>query len=115
MVEETEKESTEEIHACLYRSIFFSQRGAALVQGLETEKEEKMKIDQEYINAAKCELHMSVGETTKIKWDGNGYGRFMAVLTLIETLAKMQGVSFEQVIIALCNIHEAIEQREVEE
>lgn len=70
---------------------------------------------EEFIEKSVCELHMTVGDEIKIKWDGNGHGRFMAVLTLIETLAKMQGVSFEQLIMALCKIHEAIEQREVEE
>jgi len=47
-----------------------------------------MDRNEEFIKNAVCELHMTVGETTKIKWDGNGPGRFMAVLTLVETLAK---------------------------
>ncbi|MBQ2467662.1 MAG: hypothetical protein II506_07840 [Lachnospiraceae bacterium] len=68
---------------------------------------------EEFIENAVCELHMTVGEDTKIKWDGNGPGRFMAVLTLVETLAKMQGVSFETLIAYLYQAHEAIEQEEV--
>lgn len=50
-----------------------------------------MVTTKDFIESAKCELSMSVGETTKISWTGNGSGRFMAVLTLIETLAKMHG------------------------
>jgi hypothetical protein len=37
----------------------------------------------------------------------------MAVLTLIETLAKMHGVSFDTLIAYLCQAHEEIEQAEV--
>ena len=69
---------------------------------------------EEFIENAVCELHMTVGEETKIKWDGNGPGRLIAVLTLVEALAKMQGVSFETLIAYLYQAHEAIEQEEVE-
>ena len=65
---------------------------------------------EEFIKNAVCELHMTVGEEIKIKWDGNGPGRFMAALTLIETLAKRQEVSFETLIAYLYQLHEAIEQ-----
>ena len=51
-----------------------------------------MDRTEEFIESAVCELHMTVGEETKIKWDGNGPGRFMAVLTLVETLAKCRGL-----------------------
>ena len=51
-----------------------------------------MDRTEEFIESAVCELHMNVGEETKIKWDGNGPGRFMAVLTLVETLAKCRGL-----------------------
>lgn len=71
-----------------------------------------MDRTEEFIKNAVCELHMTVGEETKIKWNGNGPGRFMAVLTLIETLAKMHEVSFEVLITYLCQAHEAIEQEE---
>lgn len=72
-----------------------------------------MVTTKDFIESAKCELIMSVGETTKISWTGNGQGRFMAVLTLIETLAKMHGVSFDTLIVYLCQAHEEIEQAEV--
>ena len=72
-----------------------------------------MDRTKEFIENAECELHMTVGEDTKIKWDGNGPGRFMAVLTLIETLAKIQGVDFGTLIACLYQAHEAIEQEEV--
>jgi len=72
-----------------------------------------MVTTKDFIESAKCELSMSVGETTKISWTGNGQGRFMAVLTLIETLAKMHGVSFDTLIVYLCQAHEEIEQAEV--
>ena len=72
-----------------------------------------MDRTEEFIENAVCELHMTVGESTKINWYGNASGRFMAVLTLIETLAKKQGVSFETLIAYLYQAHEAIEQEEV--
>ena len=72
-----------------------------------------MDKTEEFIENAVCELHMTVGEETKIKWTGNGQGRFMAVLTLIETLAKIQGVDFGTLIACLYQAHEAIEQEEV--
>lgn len=70
---------------------------------------------EEFINDAKCELHMTVGDVTKIEWTGNGTGRFMAVLSLVETLANMTGTSFEEIILALCQAHNDIEQAEVDE
>lgn len=72
-----------------------------------------MVTTKDFIESAKCELAMSVGDTTKIKWDGNGPGRFMAVLTLIETLAKIQGCDFGTLIACLYQAHEEIEQAEV--
>ncbi len=72
-----------------------------------------MVTTKDFIESAKCELSMSVGETTKIKWTGNGSGRFMAVLTLIETLAKKYEISFDDLIAYLCQAHEEIEQAEV--
>jgi hypothetical protein len=72
-----------------------------------------MVTTKDFIESAKCELIMSVGETTKIKWTGNGPGRLIAVLTLIETLAKHYNISFDDLIVYLCQAHEEIEQAEV--
>ena len=72
-----------------------------------------MVTTKDFIESAKCELSMSVGETTKIRWTGNGPGRLMAVLTLIEALAKHYGISFDDLIMYLCQAHEEIEQAEV--
>ena len=72
-----------------------------------------MVITKDFIESAKCELSMSVGETIKINWTGNGPGRLMAVLTLIEALAKKYEISFDDLIVYLCQAHEEIEQEEV--
>ena len=72
-----------------------------------------MVTTKDFIESAKCELSMSVGETTKISWTGNGPGRLMAVLALIEALAKKYDVSFDTLIVYLCQAHEEIEQEEV--
>jgi len=72
-----------------------------------------MVTTKDFIESAKCELTMSVGDTTKISWTGNGQGRFMAALTLIETLAKHYGISFDDLIMYLCQAHEEIDSAEV--